>query len=417
MGNAATFTTDFEDARLAAQLPYRAYDSEYAVYVNTHSVMTMMECPLLTGSDDVLTQSLVQAFNEMALPKLEVTVRRVTHGRVDRRLNAIANAMRGNAGILGEMAERERLFYSDAAREGFLLPYAEREPMLDSQVFIELTLRCGASNQAKMSQQLVKLRHALMRRFNDEQLTLQSVQPPQFLALMRHHFCQDDKGDWDGDVNPIDELANQCLNTGCTYNATAPGVVVQPARPQDSERAIGTLAVTQFPREFAMGQGVNLLALLDKRLYINAPHTVSLSFTFIADDVAKARANRKYFGLEKKVNSMMVKLFPKLKDEFAEWSFVRERLARDDIHLVYASLLVSVHSTPERLAEDVSAIQSLYSNTLNGFTLSHIVDKGVQMSLLLANCPGVLGNGALPATLRKSSRAFFTSRKTIWTCT
>lgn len=388
-----------DDARFETLLPYRAYDPDTQVFVNSQSIMTVLEGPLLTGANEILTKSFTQAFNALTLPGLIVTVRRVTHPRVEDRLHAIMTDLAKGGGMLGEIALREKAYYQRACREGFLLPGGERKAMLDSRIFLELSVPCGASTQATLMDKLVSLRQSLVYHFRHDGLTLHTIDAPAFLALMRHHFSQDATQQFNNQMNPDDELNTQCIHAINAYEETPDAWLVQHKLDQQAPRALATLAVTEFPQAFHLTQGADLLALLEKGNGITVPHTASISFALIEDVKAKAKANRKFFGLEKMAHSMMAKLFPKIKDEFAQWQYIRERLVRGKIRLAHASFLVTLHSTPERLLADVKQVQALYNSEQNGFCLSHI--HGLQLSLLLANSPALLANTALMSTLKK----------------
>ena len=45
-------------------LPYRAYDPDKQVYINTRSVMKAMELPLLSGANEELIKTLVSIVNQ-----------------------------------------------------------------------------------------------------------------------------------------------------------------------------------------------------------------------------------------------------------------------------------------------------------------------------------------------------------------
>jgi len=388
-----------EDTRFSQYLPYRAFDANTNIFHNSASVMQVLEIPLLCGADSAMVTSLVAGFNAIAHAKLTITFRRITDSVVGDRLQAVYERLSAPGGVAALLASEQRDYFTHASRQGFLCANGEREPLFDSRCFLELSLATTESGRDDSVKTLQSICQTLRRHLSDAGCGSDLVLAPTFLGVLRQWLGLGSTQTYDETYQPHLPLGPQCFN-GAEVLEDAPDALVL-HNSEGPQRAIVSLAVTQYPQTFELGNGLSLLGLQTGTAMktIKSPHMVSMSFRFLGREKARKKANKKFFALRKKANSMMGTLFPKLKDEFAEWTFVREQLARDLIELVDGVMLVSIKTTPGNTQNALSEATALYNSEVMGFTLTHI--QGLQSSMLLANLPGVMANSAILKTLSK----------------
>lgn len=380
---AVNFVTD---ARFTEQLPYRAYDKDKKLFVNTKSLMMLKECPLLSGANSDLIRSICQTINDIADERLFLRVWRFNHRRLQSRLDAIYAEGAKNGGMFAEIAKNESVYFTKGLHDGLATRTAKRAPVYDCRVFFEFSMASDASNQEKVGKALSDLVNKVVLSFANEGLKLSDVDENDFIALMRGVFVTDDKMAWNYDYDELMLINEQVKPSGITLLDAKDAVMVSCG---EQTTALATLGVEKLPKEFYLWNAPNLIALLDKDFSINVPHVLSMTIRFFNHQDMKAKAGSKSRKLEELMGKKIVSRIPRLKSEYNDWKYIYERLDSDEVRIVESNILLTLHTGVNELKKEIENAKQLFSKS--GMEISHVPD--LQMPLLLANTPAMLCEG------------------------
>jgi conjugal transfer ATP-binding protein TraC len=368
-------------------LPYRAYDPDKQVYINTRSVMKAMELPLLSGANEELIKTLVSIVNQHIEGEIYVQFLRYTHNQLGTRLERIAQKTSKQGGVYGAIAKMRQGYCQHAARHYFPNKLDHQYGLFDSRVFLFLSLSSHKGNQVERIASLNRIARKVATGLKIAEIPVKYLDQPELLGQLRQMAYYDAASDrFDEQHEPV-ALLHEQVRTGA-----------QEVRVEDDhlecenethESHIAILTADKLPKQHALWQAADYLAHMDRYSGATSPHLVSVTFKLMPQDKAKFTASKKYFSLEKAAHSPMVKLFPKLKDQYNEWQDIRTALDKDEIRIAETMISFAVMAPKSQLEE---AVESFKSNFLvNGFELRRA--KRFQLPLYLSMFPGMVAEG------------------------
>lgn len=376
---------------LGSLFPYRIYDENRAVYINKKSVMKIAEFPLLSGANEKLIKDLVSCINNNISTDVFVRIFRLTHQKVDARFSKISDELQLDGfSALSELSKKQMDFYKYSAVHSFKNKCGLDTTLLDSRVFFEISIESNHSNQDEKIDLLNMLFDKIKVELNTANIPATLVDAQTFLALLRVYlqFDRDDLS-FNYDYDHVQYLNDQLTKMGCETDIERDGVVFST---KNKKHKCSTYTLSKLPKSFALYNTADFLAHIDKNASLTCPHIFSIAFQLIADDKAKSKARSKYFSLEKQAHSMMVRLFPKLKDQFNEWSKIRNDLERDEIRLCDTYAAITLFSDLEHHNKHRSQFESVMKScSYGGFEVESPND--IQLPLLLSNFPGMICEG------------------------
>ena len=127
--------------------PYRIFDEKRSVFINTKSVMKIAEIPLLSGANEKLIKDLVSCFNKNIADDVYVRIFRLTHRKIQSRLDAIKNNIVHRTDVFDAISNRQMDFMKYAAINGFVNKSSLETTILDSRLFFEVSIESNFSNQ------------------------------------------------------------------------------------------------------------------------------------------------------------------------------------------------------------------------------------------------------------------------------
>lgn len=391
--------------------PYRLYDENKKIFINRASLMMIAEIPLLSGANEKLIQELVSLINKNIEDTLFVRIFRITHRNIEKRLSFIENQNSALSGIFESISQKQSDFFRFSAIHGFQNNAGLNTGFLDSRVFIEIAIPCKTSNkdlcEEKMGD-LQKVFEKITTELNTANIPLSILDAENFLSILRI-FLQFDQDHiaFDYDYDQTRYLNEQLNRLGQRISVQDDAVIFEN---KDKKYKATTYSASKFPKSFALYNTADFIAHIDKNASITCPHIFSVAFKLIPDEKAKSNARSKYFSLEKQANSVMTRFFPKLKDQFQEWSYVRDQLERDEIKMceIYISvtLLSDIENHPKYRSQFESTLKSCANS---GFEMARLID--IQLPLFLSNFPGLIAENKMWNDLR---RAGIIRRQTTW---
>ena len=374
--------------------PYRFYDANNCVFINTKSVMKIAEIPLLSGANEKLIKDLASLINKTIEDDIYVRIFRITDRNIDNRLSFIEKSNGELGGIFSSLAKKQTDFFKYAAVHGFDNQAGINTTLLDSRIFIELSQTCKTQSQSHLDTATRKI-NAVFEKIKIElhttNIPLSFIDAENFLGVFRtflrfNHNTLKHDFHYDEDQYLNTELTQLGIET--TVNETS---LLFSENGQNEHQAT-TYIPTKLPKSYALYNTADFLAHIDKNAAITCPHIFSIAFKVISDEKAKSTAKSKYFSLEKKANSVLTRFFPNLKDQFSEWSRIREQLERGDIRMTESYVAVTLFSEKENHEKFCSQFEStLQACPYGGFEV--VRPQKIQLPLFISNFPGVIAQG------------------------
>jgi len=392
---------------LANLFPYRIYDEKKSVFINQKSVMKIAEIPLLSGASEKLIKDLVSCINKNINETVYVRFFRITHRHIQKRLSDIMSGFAQTGGVYADIAAHQMDYIRYAAVHGFNHNSALKTAVLDSHVFLELSLKSCAQNQDEKIDSLNRLFSKIKIDLQTSNISTSVIGDRELLSLIRAflHFDNDSIAFNDKYDDHL-YLNEQLSRIGQEIDIADDHLLF---KFKNKKHKTTTYTLSKLPKAYALFNTPDYLASIDKLACITCPHIFSVAFKLIADDKAKGTARSKYFSLEKQVNSMMVKLFPKLRDQFNEWSKVREELDRDEIKMAEVYIAVSLFSDEKKHNEYCAQFENtMKSCAYGGFEVQ--APREIQLPLFLSNFPGLIAD----SLWQDLKRAYLVRKMTTW---
>jgi conjugal transfer ATP-binding protein TraC len=371
-------------------LPYRAYDADKQVYINTRSVMKAMELPLLSGANEELIKTLVSLVNQYIDSDIYVQFLRYTHNQLGDRLERIAQNTSKPGGVYAAIAKMRQTYCQNAARHYFPNKLDHHYGLFDSRIFMFLSLSSHKGNQAERIASLNETARKVATGLKIAEIPVRYLEQPAFLGLLRQMAYYDAGSDrFDEQHEPIELLHEQLRSGSQAVRIEDDYIACEQDENEKNEAHIAIMTADKLPKHHALWQTADYLAHIDRYSGATSPHLVSVSFKLVPQDKAKFTASKKYFGLEKAAHSPMAKLFPKLKDQYNEWQAIRTALDKDEIRIAETMITFAVMAPKHQFEE---AVESFKSNFLiNGFELRRA--RRFQLPLYLSMFPGMVAEG------------------------
>lgn len=393
--------------------PYRLFDTSKKVFLNQQSVMMIAEMPLLSGANEKLIKELVSLINKNVSDTLFVRIFRITHRNIEKRLSFIESQNSQLMGIFQSISKKQTDFFKFSAIHGFQNNAGLNTAILDSRIFIEIALPCKMSNKGELDEKIDILQRTVEKittELNTANIPLSILDTETFLSILRL-FLQPDSNNlsFHYDYDKTHYLNKQITTLGQDIFVARDGILFSNQDKKSNTKAT-TYTISKFPKSFALYNTADFIAHIDKNASITCPHIFSVAFKLIPNEKAKSNARSKYFSLEKQANSVMTRFFPKLKDQFQEWSTIRDELERDEIRMVEAYTSMTIFSDFENHSKYRSQFEStMKACSYGGFEVVRLAE--IQLPLLLSNFPGNICENKMWNDLK---RAGLIRRQTTW---
>ena len=364
--------------------PYRFYDANNAVFINTKSVMKLAEIPLLSGANEKLIKDLVSLINKTIEDDVYVRIFRITDRNIEKRLSYIEQSNGAFGGIFKGISKKQSDFFKYAAVHGFDNTAGINTALLDSRIFIEISQSCKTATQSNVelaTQKINALFDKIKIELHTANIPLSFLDAENFLGIFRTFLRFDHtRLQHDFDYDETQYLNTELTKLGIETIVSESSIHFSDGK-TNTEHTATTYIPVKLPKSYALYNTADFLAHIDKNAAITCPHIFSIAFKLIPDEKAKSTAKSKYFSLEKKVNSVLVRFFPSLKNQFTEWTRIREQLERGDIRLCESYISITLFSDKENHEKFCSQLES---------TLQACPYGGFQLPLFKSNFPGVI---------------------------
>lgn len=334
---------------LTALLPYRYFDPQTQMFINTNSVGYILELAPLSGANQDIIQSLDEAFRKRLDRNVPVTFYMMASKCISHILDANMNQDMWRGELAPGLNRLTKAYYERAALKGFETTDEVDYPLYlrNYRVFAVIGKKGMRSDKGSLTQ-LANSRESFITALKAARISSRVVGVKDFLSAYREvaNYRPGQVMPSDDDYDDIEEIHRQVLEKTNEIEVyedflrqkmrmrSQDKIVDIPGENKASKivtTRITNLNINKNPRAFALWQSAdNLHNLVSPSFGISCPFVIT--FTIEIEDQVKTQneAFRKETDLAKKANSAYAKLIPWTKRAHMEWSAIREQLSKNE---------------------------------------------------------------------------------------
>ena len=391
---------DYE--RFSHLLPYRYFDEEDQLFINTESLGFACEVSPLSGANEEIINGLADMIKNKLDHAVCMQVMLVGANKVGSLLESSLSGYCQSDDTFKELGLSQYRYLKHAAVHGFHNKRQMNMPLRDYRCFVFVSKRGGYSKAQAAS--LCDLRDDVVTEFKNAGLPSTPMDAAELVGLLKELINCRGKA-----VNPASvkldqhkELHEQVVDPSFSLRVSPTHLESEvevvndktsespEGRAEEEKTEIVSLSLRELPDEIALwAQADNFANIFKPNIGIPCSFVISIHFKCEPQDKSKMRSFRKANGYEKKANSPYAKLIPGTAQAAADWKKIRDELSTDTIQLckVYYNCVLFTDSSHRR--EHVS--QTLAAFRINGMDLYSI--KYQQLQSYLAMMPFVAEQG------------------------
>jgi len=350
---------------LVGLLPYRAYDAESGLYVNTGSVGFMLEASPLVATPEEAIRHLTAAFSDNMPDGSSLQVMLWASPRIASYIQGWHDE-RQNAGPVYADLARRRLQYFEGAAWTAPTP-GSRNLLRDFRVFV-----AGSLPGSFEKRQLVvrAMRRAVKTSLEATGLAVRGLEPDGFLSIM-DEWLNPSRADARPDTQwrSIDPLNHQLSGALDVY----------PER----------LLMDGYPEAWAGWQNSQLLGSAWSDFQrVPCPFLISFGFTVGSETADQTRATLKSTRATQRAGSDIARFLPMIREQAQEWRHVNQKI-QEGHKLARCFYQVIVYAPEGQGDEAEQIVRSIWRG--NGWRLGR--DRYMALQSFLAAMPFMLAEG------------------------
>ncbi len=331
---------------LLSMLPYRHFDPETGMFINSTTAGFVLECTPLIGANESIVDALDNFLRNKLPRERPLSVLLLGSKCISDMLDTGLTGMSWRGEHADKFARITRAFYERGTLYGLpnnkgyplslrnyrlFISYAEECRRLDDRVFSALGQTLSILQQSLFA---VRLHSVLV---NDGGL----------LGLVREliNYRHDQVTPASRQVDPYEELNAQCVEPSIALEVRADSLrqSLSAANGQRISTRIMSFMPEKNPEQFALWQaGNNLSNLLDPGSTVPCPFAITLTTELEPQAKSQNEALRKFATNDKRANSPFGKWVPGVKAAAREWDGLRSRLSKGQSALARYSLSVTL---------------------------------------------------------------------------
>lgn len=334
---------------LSALLPYRCFDEESKMFINTNSVGYILELAPLSGANQDIIQSIDEAFRKRLERGTPVTFYMMASKCVSHILDANMNSSMWKGELAPGLNKLTKAYYERAALKGFETTEEVDYPLyLRNYRVFAVVGKKGMKDDKASLMQLSNSRESFMSALRAAKIGSRIVGVKDFLSAIREtaNYRPGQVTPSHTDYDDFEQINRQVLETTNELEVYEDYLRLR-MRMRDQDKIVGisgeeagrgivssrivNLNINKNPRVFALWQSAdNLHNLVNPAFGIGCPFVIT--FTIEIEDQVKTQneAFRKESDLAKKANSAYAKLIPWTGRAYNEWRGIREELSKNE---------------------------------------------------------------------------------------
>lgn len=389
--------------RFSSLLPYRYFDEQDRLFINSESLGFGLEVAPLTGANE----EIIHAIADLIKNKLDHTVcmqvMLLGGNKVGNLLDKTLSGYTRSDDMFKQIGLSQYRYLKHAALHGFTNNRKMNIPLRDYRCFVFVSKRCGytKSNAGK----LCDLRDDVMTEFKNAGLSNVEMSTPELIQLLKTliNFNPDNMSYEDVKIDQYKELHEQVVDPGFNLKVFPSHLEMKvessdengcDGRGEENKKSgkneIVSLSLKELPEEIALwAQADNFSNILKPNIGISCPFVISVHFKCRPKERSKLKAFQKASSYEKKANSPYAKLIPGTVQAAEDWKKIRDDLASDTVSLCKAYYNCVLFTNEAQRREHVS--QAISAFRINGMDLYSV--RYQQLQSYLALMPFVVEQG------------------------
>lgn len=373
--------------QFTALLPYRVFDDETNLFINTENVGFILELAPLTGANEEIISSLDEAFRKRVDRNTPVTFYMVASKCISNILEARLNSNMWKGERASGLNKITKAYYERAALKGFSTGQDINYPLFLRNYRVFAVFGQKQKVDSRSLKKMTHKRSSFVSAMRGANIQCRDVTVNDFLSYIRE-IANYRIGQVEPSSNEYDEntdLHRQVLERTSELEIYPDFIRLKNSmRPQDkklgvkgeddtkkqvSARAVN-LNVTKNPGRFALWQTPdNLHNLLNPSFGISCPFVIN--FTIEVDDqvATQNEAFRKEQDLAKKAASAYAKLVPSTKKAYQEWRSIRDETSRNEASMCKYYFGVTLFTEDDDIAQQNCEQEAVNLYRKNGLQL------------------------------------------------
>jgi conjugal transfer ATP-binding protein TraC len=377
---------DYE--RFSHLLPYRFFDEEDGLFINTESIGFACEVAPLAGANEEIINSIADMIKNKLDHTVCIQIMLVGSNKIGSSLDSMLNGYLQSDNTFRELGISQYNYLKHAALSSFHNKRQFTMPLRDYRCFVFINKRANYSTA--IAAKLCDLRDEVMTELKSAGLQNKKMNSVEFLQLLQSliNYNSDSISYPNTRLDKYKELHEQAVDPSF-------GLKVHPQHLEISldgspKTQIVALSLKQLPDELALWMQADHFAnLMKSNMGIPCPFVISVHFKCEPQERSKLTAFRKASGSEKKANSPYAKLIPGIVQTAEEWKKIRDDLSNNSIQLCKVYYNCMLFTDEEKWREHLS--KAIAAFRVNGMDLYSI--KYQQLQSYLAMMPFVVEQG------------------------
>ncbi len=377
---------DYE--RFAHLLPYRYFDDQDELFINTESVGFACEVSPLAGANEEIINSIADMIKSKLDHTVCVQVMLVGSNDIEPVLNGVVSGYLNSDDTFKELGLSQYRYLKHAGIHGFSNKRQVDMPLRDYRCFIFVSKRSGYHKA--IAAKMCDLRDDIMTELKNAGLHNIRLDAVAFLGLLKSLINRQphDISAPKVKIDQYKELHEQIVDPDFELKVFPQYLDSQVSGSPKTQ--IVALSLKELPDEVTLwSQADNFANIVKPNMSIPCPFVISVHFKCEPKERSKIKAFRKANGYEKKANSPYAKLIPGIVQSAEDWKKIRDDLATDAIKLCKISYTCILFTNEKHRRDHVS--KALATFRVNGFDLYSV--KYQQLQSYLSIMPFVAEQG------------------------
>lgn len=397
--------------RLVHWLPYRSYDPKTRLFYNTASRGFVLDVAPLIGADERTADILTQFLSEGIPTPGTLQFHGWMSPRVGGSLSRWYVPRYAAGGVYERMAKHRTAYLTD----GVWNSLSNAAPFMLRQHRVAISYATPESGRVT-AEQIVAVMEGLISSLESIGVAARPMDPAQLIAWIDDITSPTTApGDDAIGYNPFDPIADQAVRHDLEMRIEPDRILLRTERfrptgkivddaPEIGEIYPDTFDVRSFsvrnlPKRWAPWDMAKLIGdMFADKLRMPCPISTNLCLEFPDAEGESSRAGRKFMRTTSLADSQSARMLPQLKEQSAEWRFVKDELSQGR-KLVQGFFSVTSFSPQGKGDTNERVLKSVYRAA--GWDL--LDDRYLQIQGLLAAMPMTMANG-LSFDLRNMKR-------------
>lgn len=377
-------------------IPFKFYDEQEDLFINSDSVGFMIEAQPLIGANENLVDGVTRILQNNIPRDQLLQVSLLGSQAIEEKLNMGLKDFAWEGVLAEECNQITRNYYLSGAEETIRNKANHSLTLRDYRLFFTYALPTKHFDE-KVILKVREAKRSLISALNSNSVICESSSINAALSMVREvvNFQYGRLRGYSSEYTPEKEISQQIVNPTTRYLVKPNYILItsQDERGKDYRtRSVG-FHLDRNPSEHYLWQNGNIIAdLLNPDRGVVCPFIFTMLVSTEDQEKSRAEANRKFLDLDKKANSSFAKLIPSTVREYKEWSAIRNNLlsGNDSISNYFVGIRLFCADNDDAMMKDSERAIKAFEN--QGMKI--VRSEFMQVRDFLASVPFAVSNNA-----------------------